>query len=231
MMPEEFPVILTIFLALGAWRISQRRVLTRRTAAIEALGSATVLCVDKTGTLTENRMTVAVLAVDGALFDLRAHRGEPLPEEFHALAEFALLASQQNPFDPMERAINALAKETLSGTEHLHDNWTLVHEYPLSHELLAMTHVWRPKDGDGYVIGAEGRPGSHRRPVPPPAGAGEGAPPRGGRSGRPGIPGAGGGALGASSPASFPRASTTSRSSFWASWRWPTRSARECPDR
>ncbi len=158
MMPEEFPVILTVFLALGAWRISQRRVLTRRTAAIEALGSATALCVDKTGTLTENRMTVAVLSVEGALFDLRSHRGEPLPEEFHALAEFALLASQQNPFDPMERAINALAKESLSGTEHLHDNWTLVHEYPLSDELLAMTHVWRPKDGDRYVIGAKGAP-------------------------------------------------------------------------
>jgi Ca2+-transporting ATPase len=158
MMPEELPVILTIFLALGAWRISQRRVLTRRTAAIEALGSATALCVDKTGTLTENRMTVAVLAVDGALRDVKAHRGEPLPEEFHTLAEFALLASQQNPFDPMELAINALAKEALCGTEHLHDNWTLVHEYPLSHELLAMTHVWKPTDGERYVIGAKGAP-------------------------------------------------------------------------
>jgi Ca2+-transporting ATPase len=158
MMPEEFPVILTVFLALGAWRISQRRVLTRRTAAIEALGSATALCVDKTGTLTENRMTVAALAAGGARFELGAHRGEPLPEEFHALAEFALLASQQSPFDPMERAINALAKEMLSGTEHLHDNWTLVHEYPLSHELLAMTHVWRPKNGGEYVVGAKGAP-------------------------------------------------------------------------
>ena len=158
MLPEEFPVILTLFLALGAWRISQRNVLTRRTTAIEALGSATVACVDKTGTITQNRMSVNALSVDGRCHDLRRHRDEPLPEAFHALVEFALLASQQNPFDPMEQSINALGNAYLSGTEHLHDSWTLVREYPLSQRLLAMSHVWKSRDGDDYVIAAKGAP-------------------------------------------------------------------------
>jgi Ca2+-transporting ATPase len=67
-LPEEFPVALTIFLALGAWRISQNRVLTRRIPAMEMLGATTVLCTDKTGTLTENRMTVKMLFVKGRFF-------------------------------------------------------------------------------------------------------------------------------------------------------------------
>ena len=66
MLPEEFPVVLTVFMAMGAWRISQARVLTRRAAAIETLGSATVLCTDKTGTLTENRMTIVELRLGTA---------------------------------------------------------------------------------------------------------------------------------------------------------------------
>ena len=66
MLPEEFPVVLTVFMAMGAWRISRARVLTRRAAAIETLGSATVLCTDKTGTLTENRMSIAELRLKSA---------------------------------------------------------------------------------------------------------------------------------------------------------------------
>jgi P-type Ca2+ transporter type 2C len=82
-LPEEFPVILTVFLALGAWRISQKRVLTRRVPAIEALGSATVLCVDKTGTITLNRMSVSKMSVRGEFYDVSNHNYEPLPETFH----------------------------------------------------------------------------------------------------------------------------------------------------
>ena len=65
MLPEEFPVVLTVFMAMGAWRISKARVLTRRAASIETLGSATVLCTDKTGTLTENRMSIAGASASG----------------------------------------------------------------------------------------------------------------------------------------------------------------------
>ena len=79
-LPEEFPVVLTVFLALGAWRISKHNVLTRRMPAIETLGATTVLCVDKTGTLTENRMQVAVLETPDARVDLRDHRWD-LPRD------------------------------------------------------------------------------------------------------------------------------------------------------
>jgi Ca2+-transporting ATPase len=155
LLPEEFPVILTVFLALGAWRLSHRRVLARRASAIEALGAATVLAVDKTGTLTENRMRVAALAVDGATW---TPADGALPEEVHALVEHALLASRQKPFDPMEQAVAALAREALAGTEHLHGDFALVHEYPLSHELLAMTHVWARPGGGTRVVAAKGAP-------------------------------------------------------------------------
>ncbi len=158
MLPEEFPVVLTIFLALGAWRISRQQVLTRRIPAIETLGAATVLCTDKTGTLTLNRMTVASLAVDGEFCDLAAHPPATLPEAFHALAEYGVLASQRDPFDPMEKAIHLVGQTWLAQTEHLHDNWELVREYPLSRELLALSHVWKSRAGDTYVIAAKGAP-------------------------------------------------------------------------
>ena len=157
MLPEEFPVVLTIFLALGAWRISRQRVLTRRIPAIETLGAATVLCTDKTGTLTLNRMTVARLAADGGTSDL-AVSPATLPEAFHALVEYAVLASQRDPFDPMEKAIHEVGQRWLAQTEHLHDNWELVREYPLSRELLALSHVWKSRTGDAYVIATKGAP-------------------------------------------------------------------------
>ncbi|HYQ80139.1 MAG TPA: HAD-IC family P-type ATPase, partial [Anaeromyxobacteraceae bacterium] len=154
-LPEEFPVVLTIFMAMGAWRISRSRVLTRRLPAIEALGAATVLCSDKTGTMTENRMRLARLWAPGALHVVD---GEPLPEAVHEVVEFGILASQRDPFDPMERAFHRLGGESLAGTEHLHGGWELVREYPLSPELLAMSHVWRSPDRGRLVVAAKGAP-------------------------------------------------------------------------
>ncbi len=156
-LPEEFPVVLTIFLALGAWRIAKTGVLTRRIPAIETLGSATVLCVDKTGTLTMNRMAVRKLSVDGQFFEVTREDGE-IPEELHELVEYSVLASKKDPFDPMERAIKELGTLKLSDTEHLHDDWEFVQEYPLSPELLALSHVWRAKGGKDYVIASKGAP-------------------------------------------------------------------------
>ncbi len=158
MLPEEFPVVLTIFLALGAWRISQKNVLTRRVPVIETLGAATVLCVDKTGTLTMNRMTVGKVCAQSKYFAVDPEYKGRLPEKFHEIVEFAILASQHDPFDPMEKAIRDLGTKTLSNTEHLHYNWTLVQEYPLSQELLAMSHVWKSPDGKDYIIAAKGSP-------------------------------------------------------------------------
>ncbi|MBE3096712.1 MAG: cation-translocating P-type ATPase [Planctomycetes bacterium] len=157
-LPEEFPVVLTIFLALGAWRISRNRVLTRRTAAIETLGAATVLCVDKTGTLTMNAMTISRLYAGGEFFDAQDPAAKTLPEQFHQLLEFGILASKRDPFDPMDKAFKALGERCLVRTEHLHDNWTLVHEYPLSPALLALSHVWKSPDGTDFVIAAKGAP-------------------------------------------------------------------------
>ena len=156
-LPEEFPVILTVFLALGAWRLSRANVLTRRLPAIEALGAATVLCVDKTGTITQNRMSVAQLCSNDATLDVSAPRAE-LPETFHELIEIAILASQRDPFDPMEKALRGLGESTLAQTEHLHADWELVREYPLSSELLALSHVWRAPDRERYVVAAKGAP-------------------------------------------------------------------------
>ena len=157
-MPEEFPVVLTIFLALGAWRIAQKQVLTRRAPAIETLGAATVLCVDKTGTLTLNRMTVQKLDACGALYDVDLVFKDPLPESVHELVEYSILASQIDPFDPMEKAFKALGDRYLKDTEHLHFNWSLQREYPLSRDLLAMSNVWKAPDSRDYVIAAKGAP-------------------------------------------------------------------------
>ena len=158
LLPEEFPVVLTVFLTLGAWRMSRHNVLTRRIPAVETLGSATVLCVDKTGTITENRMTVSRLETVTGSYDLRHPASDFLPEEFHELLEFGVLASQKDPYDPVEMAIAGLGGDVLDGTEHLHFDWILEREYPLSQELLALSHVWRSPDGREYVIAAKGAP-------------------------------------------------------------------------
>ena len=158
MLPEEFPVIFTVFMAAGAWRLSRRDVLTRRMTVIETLGSATVLCVDKTGTLTENRMTVHTLVTDGA----RRCDGDPVAADRPftaaecALLESAVLASEIRPFDPMEKALHRLAGKVIPVA--LADGREFVHEYPLAPDLLAMTHVWSPTAGGPTLAAAKGAP-------------------------------------------------------------------------
>jgi Ca2+-transporting ATPase len=153
LLPEEFPVILTVFMAIGAWRISRKNVLTRKVAAVESLGSATVLCVDKTGTLTENKMTVKKIYNGKRFYDVQ---DTDLPEVFHELVEYGILASKKDPSDPMEKALEQVGQKFLSDTEHLHD-WELLEEYPLSKEMMALSHVWEMPDG-GYIISAKGAP-------------------------------------------------------------------------
>ena len=158
-LPEEIPVILTVFLALGAWRISQQKVLTRRITAVEALGAITVLAVDKTGTLTANRMAVAALQTADAQFTLDG--ASELPEEFHRLVEFAMLATPGDPFDPMEKAIQHFGHQWLAGTEHVHDGREPTFEYALSGEILAMTRVFasiQPVPSSQYLLATKGAP-------------------------------------------------------------------------
>jgi Ca2+-transporting ATPase len=162
MLPAEFPVVLTVFPALGAWRLARAHVLTRRLAAIETLGATSVLCVDKTGTLTQNQMTVAMLHANGATFAvanaLSGTLAQGLPEPFHELVEFAILASETTPTDPMEKAFHRLGTNSLGGTEHLHRDWTLAREYALTPALRAMSHAWKSVDRDDYVVAAKGAP-------------------------------------------------------------------------
>jgi len=131
LLPEEIPVVLTVFLAIGAWRMSQKNVLTRRMPAIEALGAATVLCVDKTGTLTLNRMSVRQLFAGNEAFELNEGAELALPARFHELVRFAVLASETHPFDPMEKAFMALGERYLDMTQK-DGRWTLVQEYSIT---------------------------------------------------------------------------------------------------
>lgn len=157
-LPEEFPVVLTIFLALGAWRLSQNQVLTRRMPAVETLGSNTVLCVDKTGTLTQNRMTVARICSGTETLATATGDLQAPAEKFHQLIEFSILASQTNPFDPMEKALTELGEKYQDLTEHLHRDWNFMHEYPLSKDLLAISRVWKSPTSEDHVIAVKGAP-------------------------------------------------------------------------
>jgi P-type Ca2+ transporter type 2C len=155
MLPEEFPMVLAVFMAMGAWRISKVRVLTRRASAIETLGAASVLCTDKTGTLTENRMTIAELRLpDGTA----AKTGIALPDAFRELAAAGVMASAPEPFDPMEKAFHVLAKTDLRAGETLPGaGRQLVRSYALSPDLLAMSQAWEAP-GRGWQIAAKGAP-------------------------------------------------------------------------
>ena len=156
MLPEEFPVVLTIFLALGAWRMSKKSVLTRKPAAIETLGSATVLCTDKTGTLTQNRMSVTRLYNGTDFYSIVT--GDSFPEQYHEIIEYGILSSQVNPFDPMERAIINIGDQFLQNSEHLHVDWVMEKEYPLSKDLLAMSRVFSNTGTKEQVIAVKGAP-------------------------------------------------------------------------
>ena len=152
MLPEEFPVVLTVFLAMGAWRIGKIGVLTRRAAAIETLGSATVLCTDKTGTLTQNRMSVAELWLpSGETFTVGPEAG--VPEDYHRLIETAALASAAEPTDPMEVALHG-ARGAVPAIGP--SSGVLAHAYGLRPDLLAMSNVW--DDGDTLTLSAKGAP-------------------------------------------------------------------------
>jgi Ca2+-transporting ATPase len=155
MLPEEFPVVLTVFLAMGAWRIGKAGVLTRRAAAIETLGSATILCTDKTGTLTENRMGVAELWLPTDAVHRMGDGG--IPAAFHPLIDTAALASPETPIDPMEVALHD-SRSAIEASLPPHADWTLAHVHGLRPDLLAMSNIWSVGDGRSYCVAAKGAP-------------------------------------------------------------------------
>ena len=149
MLPEEIPLVLAVFMAMGAWRISRAGVLTRNAGAIETLGSATVLCTDKTGTLTENHMRVVLVAADGQEW----RPNNKLSETCEAVLHGALGASAPLATDPMDRAIHeaALAAE-LAMSENL------LHSYGLMPELTATTNIWNGPQESSAIAYAKGAP-------------------------------------------------------------------------
>ena len=157
-LPEELPVILTLFLGLGAWRLGRESILARSIPAIELLGATTVLCVDKTGTLTANRMDVARLCSETSAHDCQGNPAAALQEELHGLLEYAVLASHRRAFDPMESAIGQTGARLLANTEHLHADWQLIDDYPLSRQMLAMSRVWQSPDRSEFLVAAKGAP-------------------------------------------------------------------------
>lgn len=152
-LPEEFPVVLTIFLALGAWRLSKKNVLTRKPSAIETLGSATVLCSDKTGTITQNKMEIAAIYDGNEIF-----LNSTFPEKqgmIDGLVIAAHRASQINSIDPMEKAIMKTYMDLpMTGKAA----YTLIKEYPLSSELPAMTRVTESAPENLISVSAKGAP-------------------------------------------------------------------------
>ena len=156
LLPEEFSVVLLIFLSMGAWRMSKRNVLVRRMPAIETLGSSTVLCVDKTGTLTLNKMILSSIYSGNESCEI--DKNECLLEKFHELLEFGYLASQQDPFDPLEKEIKKSTEKFLPDHEDIHREWKLIREYPLSKNLLALSNVWESNDHRKHVVATKGAP-------------------------------------------------------------------------
>ncbi|MEI6529399.1 MAG: cation-translocating P-type ATPase [Candidatus Falkowbacteria bacterium] len=159
-LPEEFPVVLAIFLSIGAWRLSQHQVLVRKMSVVESLGAATVLCVDKTGTLTMNQMKIAKVYLNNKkeLVDLKklslVNIKEAKDESLREIIKAGALSSNRHTFDPLEGAIKELRRVIFH--EDIYSSLQLIHEYPLSSEFLAMANVW--KDGNKNTAYVKGSP-------------------------------------------------------------------------
>ena len=151
--PEEIPVAFTTFMALGAWRLMKMGIITKQTKTVETLGSATVICTDKTGTITENKMSLAQLYV----FDSNTVIGanEKLNSEAEEVLSFAMWSSEPIPFDAMEIAIHEAYAKLESVDER--PNYKLIHEYPLGGKPPMMTHVFEDSNGK-RIIAAKGAP-------------------------------------------------------------------------
>ncbi len=158
LLPEEFPVILTVFPALGAWRLSKQKILTRRISTIETLGAISALCVDKTGTLTENKMSVTQLWANNIFQDIHLTSPKELENDFKILSEYAILASEIEPLDPIEKACHQLDQDCFLNLNKVHHNWTLIQEYDRTPEFPVKTHAWKNPNLSNYILAAKGAP-------------------------------------------------------------------------
>lgn len=151
--PEEIPVAFASFMALGAWRLMKMGIITKQTKTVETLGSATVICTDKTGTITENKMSLAQLYLfkSDAIVDTK----KKLNPEAEEVLNYAMWSSEPIPFDAMEIAIHEAYAKLESVDER--PNFKLVHEYPLDGKPPMMTHVFEDSKGK-KIIAAKGAP-------------------------------------------------------------------------
>ncbi len=152
-LPEEIPVAFTTFMALGAWRLMRMGVIVKQTKTVETLGSATVICVDKTGTITENKMELAKIFVPGLQRILDP--GDISEDEEKKLIRLAMWASEPIPFDPMEVELHSIYGELYPDDER--HRYKMIHEYPLSGRPPMMTHIFENENGN-RIIAAKGAP-------------------------------------------------------------------------
>ncbi|KOY84339.1 haloacid dehalogenase [bacterium 336/3] len=152
-LPEEIPVAFTTFMALGAWRLMKMGIIVKQMKTVETLGSATVICIDKTGTITENKMSLAKLFVlkSNLIFSLE----DVLNDDEKELIALAMWASEPIPFDPMEVALHQTYKKLTKND--LRPAYKLIHEYPLGGKPPMMTHIFSDNNGN-RVIAAKGAP-------------------------------------------------------------------------
>ncbi len=153
-LPEEIPVAFSTFMALGAWRLMKKGIVVKQTKTVESLGAATVICTDKTGTITENSMKLAYLVVADHPEYLSPREWQNNPEAVEVI-RVAMFGSETTPFDPMEKALHQAYTETAIDDQR--KKFKIVHEYPLDGKPPMMTHVFQ--SGDGVrVIASKGAP-------------------------------------------------------------------------
>jgi len=152
-LPEEIPVAFTTFMALGAWRLMKLGIVVKQMKTVETLGSATVICTDKTGTITENKMSLA------KLFVLKSQKisspDETLGDDEKELIRLAMWSSEPIPFDPMEVALHKAYEKAIEQDER--ENFKMIHEYPLGGKPPMMTHLFEDTKGT-RIIAAKGAP-------------------------------------------------------------------------
>ena len=152
-LPEEIPVALTTFMALGAWRLMNMGIIVKQMKTVETLGSATVICTDKTGTITQNKMSLVnlYLAKSNRIYNLNGD----LSQDEKQLIRLSMWASEPIPFDPMEVALHEAYSKISQDDER--SRYKMVHEYPLSGKPPMMTHIFKD-DKDNHIIAAKGAP-------------------------------------------------------------------------
>ena len=148
-LPEEIPVAFTTFMALGAWRLMKMGIIVKQTKTVETLGSATVICTDKTGTITQNKMSLAKLYLSGS--GRIINNVNPGDTEEKELIALSMWASEPIPFDPMEKAIHDAYSIVIKGEDDKRKTYKMIHEYPLDGRPPMMTHIFEGPDGSRII--------------------------------------------------------------------------------